>query len=335
MFYKLLFRKERDSFAASFSFSGAKEIPKCYNMDSEKNKEKRGQVMKYAERIEKRQSIREYRKKDITPAQMDEIRDFFKNKAKRLIPEIDTELQIFTGDAGVRLEGVAGYGGKAFGAPAYLVLLTEKTDYAIENAGFIVEDLVLQLEEMGLNHCWLSVNDDAFVKKVLNISSEKEVAAIVAFGYGKQERTLKRLDIINPSNVTMNERKGHVAPKIAQEDIAYYGVWGNPVDWDPRRIAPQVDKAIYAASLAPSFLNRQPYRFMFSSKILLLLAKKEEMITENDTRLDLGATMLNFYAVMDELNGTGGPWKMGIPEQIGDTKKPDEYEIVAYYNLEN
>ena len=71
------------------------------------------------------------------------------------------------------------------------------------------------------------------------------------------------------------------------------------------------------------------------NKILILLARKEEMVTENDTYLDIGAAMLNFAAVMEDENGPRGPWKMGIPDTIGDTKKPDEYEIYAYYDPEH
>lgn len=289
--------------------------------------------MKYVEKIEKRQSIREYRKKELTQEQIDQITAYLPD-ARRLFPEIELELKIAGDTAKNRLEGIVGYGGNAFGAPDYLILLSEHKDYYLENAGYVMEDLILKLTDMGLDSCWLSVNGNSdIIKKALNIAGDKEVAAVAAVGNGKAERALKRLDIINPSNINFNERAGHVAPKIAQDDIAFYGVWGNPVDWDENRIPPQVDRAVYAASLAPSFLNRQPYRFMFSNKILILLAQKEEMVADADTKLDVGAAMLNFAAVMDELNGTGGPWKMGIPDGLGDTKKPDEYEIISYYDL--
>lgn len=290
--------------------------------------------MNYIEKIEKRQSTREFRRKGLSDEQVDAIKRAFLN-AKRLRPEIDIELMVASGDAGVRLEGMAGYGGNSFMAPDYLVVLSEQAPYYMENAGYVTEDLILSLVDMDIDSCWITVNDSDFAKTALRIDSPKEIVALVACGFGKRERMLKRLDIINPSNVRYNERSGHVAPKIAQDDIAYYGVWGNKVDWDESRVAPQVDKAIYAASLAPSFLNRQPYRYMFSNKILILLAKKEEMVSENDTMLDIGATMLNFAAVMEEQNGASGPWQMGVPTTIGDTKKPDEWAIVAWYDLEN
>ncbi|MEE8885177.1 MAG: nitroreductase family protein [Eubacteriales bacterium] len=290
--------------------------------------------MNYMEKMEKRQSTREFRKKELNDDQKEQIRKAFL-KTKRLDPDIDVEMLIADGDAGVRLEGLAGYGGNSFMAPDYIVILSDQDPNYMVNAGYLTEDLILSLTELGIDGCWITVNDSDYVKTALRINSPKEVVALVAVGFGKQERGLKRLDIFNPSNVHYRKREGHVAPKIAQDDIAYYGVWGNKVDWSENRIAPQIDHAIYAATLAPSFLNRQPYRYIFSNKILILLARKEEMVTENDTYLDIGATMLNFAAVMEEENGPRGPWKMGVPDTIGDTKKPDEYEIYAYYDLEH
>lgn len=289
--------------------------------------------MKYIEKIEERHSIREFYKKAVTSTQKEQIQQAF-DSAKHLIPDIDVEMFIKDEENICnRVEGIAGYGGNAFNAPMYLIFLSEKKDNYLENAGFITEDVILALTEIGLENCWLSVNDSDILKQALRIESDKEIVSVVAVGKGKQERTLKRLDILSPSNVRFNERKGHVAPKISQEELAYYGTWGKKVKWDENLVAPQVDQALYAASLAPSFLNRQPYRYLFCSKMLLLLVKKEEMISLENTLLDVGATMLNFAAVMHELNGASGPWKMGIPSGIGDTEKPDEYEIVAYYDL--
>ena len=291
-----------------------------------------GLTMNYMEKIEARMSTREFKKKELSEKQIDSIKKAFLD-TMRLDRDIDVSLEIVGGDAGVRLEGLAGYGGNAFMAPNYLVILSDQKPGYMENTGYLTEDLILSLTEMGIDCCWITVNDSDYVKTALRIDSMKEITALVAVGEGKKERLMKRLDIFNPSNVKYKEREGHVAPKIAQDDIAYYGVWGNPVDWSDTRIAPQVDHAIYAASLAPSFLNRQPYRFIFSNKILVLLAKKEEMVNENDTLLDIGAAMLNFAAVIRDENGSDGTWHLGVPTTIGDTKKPEEYEIAAWFDL--
>lgn len=285
--------------------------------------------MKYMEKIEKRTSIREFRKKPLEQEKLDKIAESFP-KLHRLLPDIDVELAIRTGDTMLRMEGVTGYQGKSFMAPAYLVLLSEKADYYMENAGYIGEDLCLLLTEMGISHCWLTANDSDAAKAAAGINSEKEAVVVIACGYGVKEKTKRRLDIRTPSNVHFKERKGHIAPKIAQDELVYQDEWGVAVDWDNQQMDPLLDKSFYAASLAPSFLNRQPYRYVLKGRQVILCAKKEDMTSVKDTLLDIGATMLNFDAIASQQDYID--WQMGAPEGAESIGMPEEYDAVAYYN---
>lgn len=284
--------------------------------------------MKYMEKIEKRKSIREFRGKDLEAGTIREIEEKFSG-LHRLIPYIPVELAVRTGDVKQRLEGVAGYRGNSFMAPAYLIVLSGKDDNYMENAGYITEDLCLTLTEMGISHCWLTVENSDAVKKAALIDSDKEAVTVIACGYGKREKMKKRLDILNPSNVLFRKREGHVAPKIAQEELVYQSRWGNPVDWDQGGMDPLMDQAFYAASLAPSFLNRQPYRYLLKDRLVILCVKREEMTLDQDTFLDLGATMMNFDAIASQQDDVD--WVMGAPAGIDGLGIPEEYEIAAYY----
>ena len=137
--------------------------------------------MKYMEKIEKRRSIREFRNKDLEPGIIREIEEKFSGIHK-LIPYIPVELAVRTGDTRLRLEGVAGYRGKSFMAPAYLIVLSDKDDNYVENVGYITEDLCLSLTEMGISHCWLTVDDSNAVKKAAFIDSPKQAVAVIACG---------------------------------------------------------------------------------------------------------------------------------------------------------
>lgn len=284
--------------------------------------------MKYMEKIEKRKSIREFRGKELEAGTIREIEEKFSG-LHRLIPYIPVELAVRTGDVKQRLEGVAGYRGNSFMAPAYLIVLSGKDDNYMENAGYITEDLCLTLTEMGISHCWLTVENSDAVKKAALIDSDKEAVTVIACGYGKREKMKKRLDILNPSNVLFRKREGHVAPKIAQEELVYQSRWGNPVDWDQGGMDPLMDQAFYAASLAPSFLNRQPYRYLLKDRLVILCVKREEMTLDQDTFLDLGATMMNFDAIASQQDDVD--WVMGAPAGIDGLGIPEEYEIAAYY----
>lgn len=285
--------------------------------------------MKYMEKIEKRCSIREFLNREIEQEKLDEIHDYFR-QIYRLIPDIPVGLRIAAGDTGSRMESHAGYMGKCFMAPAYLILLSQAADHYLINAGFIAEDLCLKLTEMGLDHCWLTVHSSDSVKEAAQIEAAEEVAAVIAFGYGKKERTKKRLDIFSPSKVNMVHRKGHMAPKIAQEDLVYQDKWGRRVRWEDHNIDPLLDQSLYAASLAPSFLNRQPYRYILRGRQVILCGRQEEMTSYNDTLLDLGATMKNFDAIASERDYVD--WELGEPEDISRLKIPESFRVIAYYN---
>lgn len=286
--------------------------------------------MNYMERIEKRESIREFKDQALTEEEIAAIKKAFE-QAGRLVPSIDIEMKICTG-VGARLEGVAGYQGYAFNAPAYLVFLSEKADGYQENAGYVVEDVILALTELSIETCWLTFYDTDSVKRALLMDKEsKDVVSILACGQGKPEREKRRLDIVSPSSVNLITREGHVAPKIAKEDVAFSGTWGNPFNWDDEFIDPVLDHALYAATLAPSFLNKQPYRFIVAGSKVIMVNDDQEGTTELDNAINIGAAMLNFAAAANEVHPNAGTWKLGKPEGNTDFGQPAEYEIVGYF----
>ncbi len=288
--------------------------------------------MDYLELIKKRGSIREFTDKVPTDEQQKELMDFFAG-CERLVPDIDVELAICTEGIGKRLEGVAGYRGKSFEAPAYLAILSEQKEHYLENSGFIGANLCLKLVDMKLSHCWLTVDDAKATKKALLLDNPKEVVCVIAFGHGKKERKIQRLDILNPANVNFTEREGHVAPKIAQSAMVFSEKWGKEMDWDQDTTDPGLDEAFYAASLSPSFLNRQPYRFVCGENQVLLYTKGEEMTSDADTLLDVGIAMFHFHSVYQDNYGRNLSWHFGAPEGLGEIGEPEEYRLIGYYPL--
>lgn len=283
--------------------------------------------------IEDRQSVREFKRRSIPNEDLNEIRTFF-TEAKRLLPDIRTELKIYTdSDMKNRLEGVVGYRGLAFGAPAYLVVFSENKEHFLFNAGFIGEQLCLKLTDMEIDHCWLTIPDTDAAKRALLTETDLEPAMILAAGYGKAVSGKPRLDIETPSMVKYNKRADHIAPKIAQHDMVYSDRWGEPMDWSENVIDPLLDEALYAASLAPSFLNRQPYRYIVRSSSVVLCVKQEESTTMADTALDVGATMYNFDTIYAHRNTGRNKWIIAMPEDAGSLNVPSDYSIVGYYPI--
>ena len=288
--------------------------------------------MNYEELIERRESIRKYHDKAVSDALIDEITAYFTDSEK-LIPELEVSLTACKGMAD-RLEGVVGYQGNAFHAPLYFVIASAEHEHMYMNAGFLGENLILKMTDLGLSSCWLTIEDVKAARAALRWTSDLIPAAIIACGYGFKEEEGPRLDIKTMSDVKVSSRKGHIAPKISLQEIAYKDKWGQMVkDWTSDEVDPDQGKGLYAASLAPSLLNRQAYRFIDTGNYLYLIAKSDDIQSDEDQRLDLGAAMLNFRIVYKQYNALSKNWSFGADKTAAELGAPEEYETVATYTL--
>ena len=284
--------------------------------------------MDYNALIQNRKSARQFTDKKVSQTVCNELEAYYQNTCQRLVPGIRTELWIFGDNTKQALEGAAGYHQFLVGAPQYLVLLSEKAELAEENAGYIMEDLVLKLEDMGLGSCWLTFTDSEQVKQALGIDSGLEVAAIAAFGYGAKARKIMRLNILSMSNVDISAKRHYFDPKRPVSDMVFLNSWGETqgVDDYIGFYDDMLWEAFYAASLSPSYLNRQAYGFVIADGQVVLVSRPDEYNTEIDGKLSLGVVMLHFAAAA---SGWAGKvtWKLG-----GDAKQielPEGYSVVA------
>ena len=92
----------------------------------------------------KRESTRSFKKRPISNRQLTELQNYLPS-CRKLFPEIHTDITILGADAAALLNGVVGYFGLMIAPPHYLLVSSAPHDYAMENAGFMGEDLVLKL----------------------------------------------------------------------------------------------------------------------------------------------------------------------------------------------
>ena len=115
--------------------------------------------MNYAALIQNRKTVREFRDKVVPFSLLEQIKTYYQRSVRRLISEIGTEMYMFGTDAREALEGAAGYNSFLVGAPQYLVLLADQHPHGYLNAGFVMEDLILKLTDLGLDSCWVTFAD--------------------------------------------------------------------------------------------------------------------------------------------------------------------------------
>ena len=115
--------------------------------------------MNYSALIQNRKSFREFTDKQVPFSILETLKNYYYNSVRRLVPELKTSLLVFDTAARGALEGAAGYNQFLVGAPQYLVLLSEKQELAHLNAGYIMQDLLLKLNDLELDSCWLTFTD--------------------------------------------------------------------------------------------------------------------------------------------------------------------------------
>ena len=282
--------------------------------------------MNYSALIQNRKSYREFTDQLVPFSALEEIQRYYQTSVRRLIPELNTELYIFGPSSRAALEGAAGYNQFLVGAPQYLVLLTQKNDRAYLNAGYMMEDMLLKLADLELDSCWLTFADSEDVKQSLGIESELEVAAVAAFGYGKKTVKRLRLNIRSMSDVDIKAKYRYMEPKRSVQQLTSVYTWGNTRNLDQfiGFYGDMLWEALYAASLAPSYLNRQAYGFLLHDGKVSLVSKPDEFNTPIDGELSLGIVLLHFGAVAEGWAGKLG-WQFG-----GEgVELPEGHRIVA------
>ncbi len=288
--------------------------------------------MNYRALIQNRKSVREFTDREVPFSQVEILRDYYKKDVRRLIPELKTELYFFSTSTRAALEGAAGYNQFLVGAPQYLVLLSEKSPLAYLNAGYIMEDLILKLSDMELDSCWVTFTSSAEIKDALGIESHLEVAAIAAFGFGKRTVKRLRLNMRSMSNVDLVAQHRYMEPKRPIRDMAFLDTWGNTHNLDNYIgfFDDMLFEALHAASLSPSYLNRQAYGFILHDGQISLIRRPDLYTTDIDGDLSLGIVLLHFTAVAENWAGKLN-WRFGI--KAAQLALPEDHKVIASCNL--
>jgi len=288
--------------------------------------------MNYSALIQNRKSVREFTDRPVSGRELEALRKHYIKHIRRLVPEIRTELYLFGTDTREALEGAAGYNAFLVGAPQYLVLMSEKHDLMYLNAGYIMEELVLKLTDLDVDSCWMTFTDSTDVKDALCIETELEVAAIVAFGYGKKTVKRLRLNIRSMSDVDVEAKHQYMEPKRKIRDMAFLDTWGNTERLDDYIgfFDDILWEALYAASLSPSYLNRQAYGFLLHDGCVSLVSRPDVYNRKIDGDLSLGIVLHHFSSVAE--NWAGRPvWKFG--EAAAKPELPQGHNVVASCKL--
>ncbi|WP_432667560.1 nitroreductase family protein [Wukongibacter baidiensis] len=298
--------------------------------------------MKLNKIIKDRRSVREYKDKKVEKNLLEDLLAALSNK-RRLQEDIELDFQLIEDgeEAYKKLDGLVGYFGKVIKAPHYFYIVSETKDGYLENSGYFGESIVLRATDLGLGTCWIEVSENVDqVKEALNIKKEGEIVGLLAIGYPKNEnkvsgifsnkgKSISPLTEFGYPNIDIKYSDKPVSERKSIEDIVYLKEWGTQTTIEDLENRGMAD-VFYYMRLAPSWGNRQPWKFIIDGGKVILAVAKDEKVSEKVARIEAGIAMLYFELMSHEMGIPGG-WKLEKPEKQYNI--PEDFFIAGYYRV--
>lgn len=224
--------------------------------------------MNQYEAIFVRKSIRHFRMDEIPKEKLDQIVNFYQD-VPSLFPGIQTEIGITENLSGKHvIRGLF-----PVKAPYYLSIFTEKKDRSEMNAGYVMQQLSLYMDSIGIGSCFLW---NARLKEEQPVRGSKVFVILMAFGYPKEPLT----------------RHPEEARRLPLNELCVYK--NPPSHW--------MKQVLEAARMAPSDANRQPWRFVVVGSRIHIFSKKANMnAPDRYDEFSFGAMFANIMVASDEL----------------------------------
>jgi len=284
--------------------------------------------MNYKDTIAKIKSVRDYKKEEVSPQKINELKEYF-NSVHRLIDDIEIEVLLKNkNEVYEQLKNVAGYNEFMIEAPHYMVLLSEEKDHYIENTGYAAQDIMLNAWGLGIASCWITIKDGEEIKNKLNINSDKKLTALISLGFddNKNKVVYEKEYEYNPTKTEVKIIEDNVADRLGIRDVVFMKKWGENADPD-ELVNLGLLEGFVSAIRAPSTRNRQPWRFIVDNETIVLALRQDSYANEYEERIDTAVIMLYFKSIIDSTL-FDLTWNFGKPEK--NYEIPDDYKIVGY-----
>jgi len=302
--------------------------------------------MKMLKVIEKRRSVREYKDKHIAESVIKGFEELLENKPNLHMDEDVKFLFLEDGKSIYKaLDGCAGYNGVMIKSPHYMAVLADKTTDYLKVSGYLAEWLILHMTKEDVGTCWLETADKSDeVKGLIGIESKKELICLIAMGYPKSDHRLSHIYDTSKSgsvspltelgypNIDPQYSKEPVSNRKSVEDIVFMK------KWDQKASVKQLSdyglaEVFYYMRMAPSWGNRQPWKFIVSGERIVLAVDRDNPYTDDVkdpiiAEIEAGIAMLYFEVAMHD-EGLPGHWHFEC--DASEFEIPETYFIAGIY----
>ncbi len=199
-------------------------------------------------------------------------------------------------------KGIIGGYGKVKNAPAYLAFIGDLDDPNVqEKLGYLGEGLILGATELGLATCWIGgFFKRQVVSSKVGLKGNEKVLAISPVGYPA-------------AKANWEERLMHnLAKSYKRKDLEKLLL--SP---SPKELPNWAQLALEAARLAPSAVNRQPWRFVVEERKVTICLDSPKDSLNISKRLDCGIAMLHLELGAIEA-GMEGRWHFLSGNQVAE-----------------
>jgi nitroreductase len=189
-----------------------------------------------------------------------------------------------------KITGVAdvlAFAGRSAGADGFAVE---------EQIGYVGEAALLEATALGLDTCWVGgFFSPSLSQRLIGAEGGERVFAVSPVGHGAAELSRKERLLYRMGKPKKRRNLEHIALGLATKDWPGWAIAG-----------------LRAAQVAPSAVNRQPWRFRLEAGTVLLACDAPDN-GQISRRLDCGIAMLHFELGVRHF-GRGGSWE---PPQTG------------------
>lgn len=182
---------------------------------------------------------------------------------------------------------VGAYGGISH-APSAIIMLG--ADESAERVGYTGEALVLEAVALGLDTCWVGgLFSSGHAARAAGPMPAERVFAVCALGHALERTTLKERVLSGGSRARHRRPAEEIAPGCDS-----WPAWARD--------------AVEAARIAPSAMNKQPWRFRMEDDRLVVGFEPPDR-PRISKRLDCGIAMLH-AEIAAVASGVAGSWEM-------------------------
>lgn len=246
--------------------------------------------------IKNRRSRRSFDSRDISLDLFERLNTFC-NEFK---PFENVRAVISTEYVDMVFKGAIAHYGKIKGAPAFVAFIGNTEDPNVqEKVGYFGEGIILEATYLGIGSCWVGgFFKPEVVASVIGLRKGEKVFAITPLGYPRNEFSLEEKFM---TGFGMTHKRKPLSELVSGLEQSKWPQW--------------IRVALESARLAPSAVNRQPWRFYVEPEKITISVDNLKDTYKIPKRLDCGISMLH-VEVGASYCGVKGKWEFLSPPEV-------------------